>query len=314
MATSAAGLRDVASRALVVRVNNELVLDAGSCVVDWGKDGLERRLIPPRRTLFEQVLAYLEEKPDPWKTPSGSMTGREGIAAAAVALRWGSYLSVLLDHDKPEAEQVATPGASRISDGEMARINIEASAGLAEWIDIYRERARGGRYEKLVNRAVAYLPMPLKRSRSKMSEFCALADPQVANLLTVAAHPERLARARADAERHPSRVLANAVVNTAWRNGPVEDLHAGSACGYPLDACHATLREERELMTFAAERFALGMSVCLSFAMDEAKRRWPDQVLPYGLADMLLITPSGWSLTEDTRGVTLPAERPVVLH
>jgi len=31
-------------------------------------------------TPFNQVLAYLREKPDPPKRPSGSMVGREGIA------------------------------------------------------------------------------------------------------------------------------------------------------------------------------------------------------------------------------------------
>jgi len=29
------------------------------------------------------------------------MVGREGVAAAALALRWGNYLAVLLDRDKP---------------------------------------------------------------------------------------------------------------------------------------------------------------------------------------------------------------------
>jgi hypothetical protein len=32
----------------------------------------------------------------------------------------------------------------------------------------------------------------------------------------------------------------------------------------------------------------------------------PEQVLPYGLAEMLLITPSRWTLTEATREVRLP--------
>jgi hypothetical protein len=30
-------------------------------------------------------------------------------------------------------------------------------------------------------------------------------------------------------------------------------------------------------------------------------------VLPYGLAEILMITPSGWTLTETTREVRLPA-------
>jgi len=46
----------------------------------------------------------------------------------------------------------------------------------------------------------------------------------------------RRERARADVERHTRRVFANALVNTAWRNGPVENIHADAFRGYPLDA------------------------------------------------------------------------------
>ena len=38
------------------------------------------------------------------------------------------------------------------------RINIEASAALADWIDLYRQEHGGGLYRKLVERAVGYLP------------------------------------------------------------------------------------------------------------------------------------------------------------
>jgi len=45
----------------------------------------------------------------------------------------------------------------------------------------------------------------------------------------------RLDHVNADAERYPSRVLANALVNTAWRNGRVETVHTESIHGYPFD-------------------------------------------------------------------------------
>jgi hypothetical protein len=111
---------------------------------------------------------------------------------------------------------------------------------------------------------------------------------------------------RADAERYPSRILANALVNTAWRNGPVENIHAGNFRGYPLDQRRMTPAEERDLMAFASERLALGMTVCLQLATEQPRRPWSDQVLPYGLAEMLLITPSRWTLTESSRDVRLP--------
>jgi hypothetical protein len=294
---------------LQVRVNDELVLDAGTCEDASGLNGPERIVHPPTTTLFHQVLGYLREKPDPSKSPSGSMVGREGVAATALALRWGSYLAVLLDHDKPVWPEVDSPSTSRISDEEMARINIESSAALAEWIDIYRTDRGGLTYEHLVNRAVAYLPMPRKSSRLKVAEFGALANPGLASKLIEASrtsHASHFERVRADVERHPSRVLANALVNTAWRNGPAEDIHAGGFRGYPLDKRRTAPAEERSLMAFTSERLAQGMDVCLQFGMERPHRPWTDQVLPYGLAEMMQITPARWTLTEVSREVRLP--------
>jgi hypothetical protein len=290
-----------------VRVNDELVLDAGCCVEDRGSNGAVHIIEPPRTTLFHQVLAYLNEKPDPVKLPSGSMVSREGVATAAVTLRWGSYLAVLLDRDKPLWSEVRSPDTSRMGDGEMARINIEASAALAEWIDIYRAERGGRRYEQLVNRAVAYLPMPKKRTKLLVTEFLAFAQPELAAEFVELADPVRRARARQDVEQHASRVFANALLNTAWRNGPVEGIHAGHFRGNPMDHRRMTPVEERELMAFACERLALGMTVCLRFTMERSGRPWREQVLPYALADLFLITPSCWTLTESSREVRLSA-------
>jgi hypothetical protein len=226
-----------------------------------------------------------------------------------VVLRWGSYLAVLLDRAKPLWPAVHAEGISRISDAEMARINIEASAALAEWIDLFRADRGGGRYAQLVARAVSYLPMPAKMSRITPAPFAALADRELASRLVRASDPERVARARAEAERHPARVFANALVNTSWRNGPVESLHAGPVQGYPLEQRRATATEERALMRFASEGLALGMMVCRQLARERPARPWLEQVVPYGLASTMLITPSGWTLTETSRDVRLPSPR-----
>jgi hypothetical protein len=214
---------------------------------------------------------------------------------------------VLIDRDKPLWPLVHSPKTSRISDEEMARINIEASAALAEWIDLYRADGGERLCTQLVDRVISYLPMPKKTSKPKPSPFLALAEPEIAVRLVQATDAERLARARADAERHPSRIFANALVNVAWRNGPVEHLHAGTASGYPLAQRRVTPAEERVLMGFASDGMALGMTVCWQLAMERPQRLWPEQVLPYGLASLLLITPSGWTLTEASRQVRLPA-------
>jgi muconolactone delta-isomerase len=292
---------------LRVRVNDELVLDAGTCEEVSGPHGPERLIRPPETTLFHQVLAYLRAKPEPPTRFSGTMVGREGVAAAALVLRWGSYLAVLLDRDKPVWPEVRAARTSRISDAEMARINIEASAALAEWIDLYRRDPGGRIYAQLVDRAVCSLPMPRKTSKLKVSECAALADAEMAVRVVQASDAARLARVRADAERYPSRLLANALVNVAWRNGPVEHVHAGGFRGYPLTQRRVTPTEERELMRFASDGMALGMTVCLQFAMERPQRSWPEQVLPFGLAEILMITPSRWTLTDASREVRLPA-------
>ena len=60
---------------LQVRVNEELVLDAGRCEEVPGAHGRELLIHPPEITLFQQVLAYLKTKPDPTRQPCSSTAG-----------------------------------------------------------------------------------------------------------------------------------------------------------------------------------------------------------------------------------------------
>ena len=288
-----------------MRVNDELVLDAGTCYRLTSSEGPRWRIEPPATTLFRQLLDYLEARPDPTGPRSGTDVGREGVATAAVVLRWGSYLAVLADHAKSLSPEAGRGGVSRISDEEMARINIEASAALAQWIDLYRQEHGGGRYRQLVERAIHYLPMPQKTSRARFGTLAELSHPKAAARLARAAPPNLRAQVRARAELHPSHLLANTIVNVAWRNGPVEDIHAGRRWAYPLDERRLTLAEERTLMRFSCDGMALAMTVCLVLTAEGQSRSWPEQVLPYGL--VVSIAPSRWSLTEASREVLLPA-------
>jgi hypothetical protein len=285
---------------LFVRVNDELLLDAGT-VEELG--GSELVIRSPMVTLFHQVLAYLRAKPDPPSPPKGSTVENEGAAATAIVLRWGSYLAVLADSAKAVWAEARSPGTSRICNSEMARINIEASAALAQWVDVCREDRTT--YENLVSRALTYLPLPKMRPTPVGSDFVMLAMPEVAAKIALAADAARLARVRADAESLPSRLYANALVNVAWRNGPVEQIHAGDFRGYPLEYRRVTVAEEQTLMAFAADRLTTGMGLCHDLAVERPARSWPEQVVPYGLAAGMSITPTGWTLTEATREVRL---------
>jgi hypothetical protein len=81
---------------------------------------------------------------------------------------------------------------------------------------------------------------------------------------------------------------------------------------YPLDRRRLTPVQERALLGFAADGLALGIAVCRQLAMDameRLRRPWPEQVLPYRLATMMLVTPSSWTLTEASFEVRWPGPR-----
>jgi hypothetical protein len=46
--------------------------------------------------------------------------------------------------------------------------------------------------------------------------------------------------------------------------------------------------------------------VCSVLAWERPPRPWSEQVLSYGLATMMLVTPYRWTLTEASREVRLP--------
>jgi hypothetical protein len=111
--------------------------------------------------MYRQALSYLEEATKDMKTPAKSRLhfGEVAIATVAVCLRWGSYFAALTNHDLPQWAAAFDPEVSCIGDGEMARINIEASAALASWIDLMQ--ADQQHFRKLVKAAVQLLPFPI---------------------------------------------------------------------------------------------------------------------------------------------------------
>lgn len=78
------------------------------------------------------------------------------MATIAICLRWGTYFAVLADQNKPIWPLTEQEEYGMIGDNEMARINIEASAALAHWIDLMCTDDR--RFRKMV-KAAQFLPM-----------------------------------------------------------------------------------------------------------------------------------------------------------
>jgi hypothetical protein len=149
-------------RSLTVNVNARFTVDAGSwqeCVEEEQRP--YRLVLPPQTTMYRQVLSYLEEATRNEKVPPKSQLhfGEVAIATVALCIRWGSYFAVLTNRDLPQWAAAFDPEVNCIGDGEMGRINIEASAALSGWIDLMR--ADQPRFRKLVKAAVRLLPFPI---------------------------------------------------------------------------------------------------------------------------------------------------------
>jgi len=295
------------ARALRVRVTDDLVLDGGTWELAESEDGQPvARITPPATPMFRQVVEYLETKP----VPQGGNLRRDGESRAAVAvcLRWGSYFALLADPTRPSAPDIDGQRTSQIADSEMARMNIEISAGIAWWL------ALGGcdqrRYWDLVHRALAYLPTGPKTVRALVGcgrlSGCASAEMLAAVRSRWSA--DEVDQALSLAERYGIRAIANTITLYAWRNGPVEDVHAGWADGYELGARRVLPAAEKAIICQAQSGLYSGLKVVdiLKYAAG-----WPppaERVLPFLHP---VIAPSRWSYTEQSRAVELPLRRGV---
>jgi hypothetical protein len=251
--------------------------------------------------MFQQVVQYLEAKPVP---PGGNMRrADEARAAVAVCLRWGSYFAVLADPSKPDAPTIDDGQVSQIDDEEMARMNIEISAGVAWWLTLAGSDDR--RYENLVARALTYLPAGRKTVSAMEGGDMLLAAtmPEMAAALHRQWPAERLERDMQTAADHGIRVIANTITNFAWRNGPIESVHAGRYVGYGLNERRVLPKVEKSIIRHAQNGLFGGLKAADYLRYDGA---WPppaERVLPFMHG---LIGPRGWSCTELSRVVELP--------
>jgi len=304
---------------LTITVNDRLTIDAGYWQECVEEDHTPHRLIsPPQTAMYRQALSYLEEATKDMRAPAKSRLhfGEVAIATVAVCLRWGSYFAVLANHDLPQWTAAFDPEVSCIGDGEMARINIEASAALSDWIDLMQ--ADQQRFRKLVKAAVQLLPFPIAHldGSTYCSRFRALGSINSANgrrsLIEAFARDfgvEWLEREKARVLVHPTRALANGILNEHWRNGSgIEDIHAGGiAPPRPLTQRRLTKAQETLLMQETAELFVPTLRALYHVVGKPSEETWPEQALPYALA---FNPPAHWSLNEQTREFALPDAEP----
>ena len=212
---------------------------------------------------------------------------------------------MLADADRPFAENIDDKEASQISDDEMARMNIEISAGLQWWFNLQVDD--GKRYWDLVERAMKYLPLgpksiarlpdgPVLRSCGRRS-MASVVEPD-----DVGAHTnKRLEELKTDARKR-ARAVSNTITNVAWRSGPIEHIHAGTSQGYALDHRRISLRDERAIIRKAQGGIYDGLQAMQVLDFDG---QWPpslERTLPFLVPEFY---PSGWSHEVKSRIVRL---------
>ncbi|MCL5998048.1 MAG: hypothetical protein M1546_18655, partial [Chloroflexi bacterium] len=120
---------------------------------------------------------------------------------------------------------------------------------------------------------------------------------------------ERWQKAHRNAEAYPTRILANTLVNACWRNGPIEDIHAGKEYAYSLNRCRITRDEERLLTRTTLNRMKQALKVVDDLHYEQSKRSWSERVMPFATA--FFIAPHNWSLQEHSREIWLPGSEPI---
>jgi hypothetical protein len=306
---------------LTINVNDQCAIDAGywqECV-DIEEDQMPYRLVsPPQTTMYRQILSYLEETTRNEKVPPKSQLhfGEVAIATVALCIRWGSHFAVLTNRDLPQWAAAFDTEVSCIGDGEMARINIEASAALSGWIDLML--ADQPRFRKLVRAALRLLPFPIAQlDRStyyhRFRAFSAFNSAHGRRYLLEAFArdfgSEWFERQKARVLVNPTRALANGILNEHWRNeSGIEDVHAGTiAPPRPLTQSRITREQEALLMQETTELFVPTMRALYNVVSKPSEDTWPEQALPYAIA---FKPPADWSLDEQTREIALPDAEP----
>jgi hypothetical protein len=98
-------------------------------------------------------------------------------------------------------------------------------------------------------------------------------------------------------------VFANVAVLVGYRNGPVEDVHAGRDEGLPLTHRRITPADEREIIESAAAELSVAMDVVGVLGTTGAP--WHDAVMPFALPFPPWSEAARWSTTERSREVVL---------
>ena len=276
---------------LIITVSDDLSLNAGAA--SGQADTL--CIHPPERPLFDQLCAWLDQCPRP---TTGFNHWVLGIGATALCLRWGTYLAVLMDEAKPIDPRAEQPATSMISDEEMRRINIEASSNLSRLLQL-QHQDEDAFFDRL-RRAYEWLPMPQRRVKRNWEPLQTI----LGTLVGIhQAHDITLPESAQTAVSHPYRTLANAIIHFTYRNGPIEDSHAGREPAYSLNHRRFTDSQAQQIIRFTAERLSSFVSATPLWDEQIANMPpWPERMAALPAFRQY---PRNWSFTESSSRIHL---------
>lgn len=274
-----------------VKVTDIFSLDAGSII----ENGDVYLIVPPEKTMFGQLNDWLLQQPTP---NIGLNNWALGIGATALCIRWGTYLSVLMDETKPVDQRAKDGFTSMISNQEMKRINIEASSNFSYLLKkMYEDEFEAF---DLLLRAYEALPMPQKRvKRERQAHEIIIGTMMVVN-------SNEFAERSKIAVANPFRSIANMIVNLSYRNGPIENIHAGSEFGYSLKNCRFTNKQMSTVVRFSAEHLSGIMGGMPIWDKNiPGVTEWPQRLAVLPLS---VFYPRDWSMTESSSHIKLQKE------
>lgn len=277
---------------LSVQVTDDLILDAGTAF----ETESEIVITPPEKPMFDQIWDWLEAHP---QRKMGCNNFVLGIGATALCYRWGTYLSFLIDDNKPVDPRVREDqdAFGMISQDEMARINIESSSNLEKLLRKLHENE--DQTLDFIQRAYDWLPMPHKRVKSnKETAWFIRTTLEVARKHEV----DRSGEHFQGAVQYPYRSLANTIAVLAYRDGPIEDIHHGKTAAYSMNLKRMTVDQVREVMKHTAQHMTGVLGARPIWHDDFAHLgQWPERLenLPY-----IPCYPTNWSLLETSAKVT----------
>lgn len=212
----------------------------------------------------------------------------EAEAIVACCWRYGTYVQMLSAGELFPAFRDGH-GLSRITDDEMMRINLEFSSAVAAWLAV-RDRE-----PEVINRRVRaaqkLLPMPW-RARRVYPDF----EPDVTSLAVRLTELSSQTDFPFEDLQMTHRAEANRMVVAAYRNGPIEDYHAGKrSIGTDWPGFKRVWANEFATL---CRHSAAQLEFHLAARMQMEPRIFALQLFAQSLGSA-----DGWSLTEETSPV-----------